>query len=375
MISIQCCHSSLRIRSFVGAMALLLLVGGVAEAQMGPVLNASYYRTINQMYDGDYANALAGFEGEYLGSIKIGTTRWLDSVCFLAMQGGVPLSDGQSSQGCRSLRQRAAALHVLHAVDDQRPVPADSEFVGTGQVSLGYAPAGSKISRLPETLLMQQGQQVTQNSLLKGGPIAAPKLVSVPVQEIVRCVTLSIKRRREIQGPISPHDTLNNQVLEELKKVAAPPNNWSRSWNDAMIGAALYATGNKGQAIALLKNSLLLGGEMDHPLTCYSLLMLGQIAFEDGKYDDAYTWFAQATLSAAEYSDYGVIEEGFRYCYLIHVMQNRKGPLTELQPAAGWAKRMGVRELMPRSWSSRLKISPCYGKQSQPRLSCNKPRG
>lgn len=345
MISIPRRRSSIRVWNIVGALALVLLVGTPAHAQMGPVLNASYYRTINQMYDGDYANALANFEGEYLGSIKIGTTRWLDSVCFLTMQGECHYRMGNLPKAAEAYGN-ALQLYMYYTqwmISVQFPQTVNSAV--PTKFPWGMRPAGSKISRLPETLLMQQGQPVTENSLLKGGPVMQPKLVSVPVQEIVRCVTLSIKRRREIQGPIAPHDTLNNQVLEALKKVAAPPNNWSRSWNEAMIGASLYATGNKGQAIALLKNSLLLGGEMDHPLTCYSLLMLGQIAFEDGKYDDAYTWFAQATLSAAEYNDYGAIEEGFRYCYLIHVMQNRKGVLTELQPATVWAKRVGVREL------------------------------
>ncbi len=345
MISIPRRHSSLRGWSILGTLALVLFLSTPARAQMGPVLSPTYYRTIAQMYDGDYANALAGFENEYLGSIKIGTTRWLDSVCFLSMQGECHLRMGNLAKAAEA-HGNALQLYLYYTqwmLNVQFPPQVQSSQ--PTKFPWGMRAPGSKIARLPETLLMQQGQPVTQNSLLKGGPVMQPKLVSVPVQEIVRCVTLSIKRRRELQGPISPHDSLNNQVLEELKKATAANNNWSRSWTDAMIGASLYATGNKGQAIALLKNSLLLGGELDHPLTCYSLLLLGQIAFEDAKYDDAYTWFAQATLSAAEYSDYGVIEEGFRYCYLIHVIQNRKGVLTELQPATVWAKKAGVREL------------------------------
>ncbi len=344
MISFPRRQSSTRFGRLL-TLALLLLVSASAQAQNGPVLNLSYYRTINQMYSGDYANALAGFENEYRGSIKIGTTRWLDSVCFLTMQGECHLRMGNLPQAAEAYGN-ALQLYMYYTqwmISVQFPPTVNSS--APAKFPWGIRAPGSKISRLPDTLLMQQGQPVTENALLKGGPVMQPKLVSVPVQEIIRCVTLSIKRRREIQGPLSPHDSLNNQVLVELRKVAAPPNNWSRSWNDAMIGASLYATGNKGQAIALLKNSLLLGGEMDHPLTCYSMLLLGQIAFEDGKYNDAYTWFAQATLSAAEYRDYGVIEEGFRYCYLIHAMQNRKGVLTELSPAAAWAKQAGAREL------------------------------
>jgi tetratricopeptide (TPR) repeat protein len=345
MISFPRRHSSPWAGTVLGFLAFLLLSPAFVRAQMGPVLSPSYYRTIAQMYDGDYANALGGFENEYLGSIKIGTSRWLDSVCFLSMQGECHYRMGNLAKAAEA-HGNALQLYLYYTqwmLNVQFPPQVNSSQ--PTKFPWGMRAPGSKISRLPETLLMQQGQPVTQNSLLKGGPISTPKLVSVPVQEIVRCVTLSIKRRREIQGPISPHDSLNNQVLEELKKATAPNNNWSRSWNDAMIGAALYATGNKGQAIALLKNSLLLGGELDHPITCYSLLLLGQIAFEDGKYDDAYTWFAQATLSAAEYSDYGVVEEGFRYCYLIHVIQNRKGVLAELAPATGWAKKVGGREL------------------------------
>ncbi len=64
-----------------------------------------------------------------------------------------------------------------------------------------------------------------------------------------------------------------------------------------------------------------------------------------GEYPAAMQSFEEATYSAADYSDYGVLEEAFRYAALTHLITNRKGFYAPLQSAMQWAKGKDLRQL------------------------------
>ena len=60
---------------------------------------------------------------------------------------------------------------------------------------------------------------------------------------------------------------------------------------EVQLGMALSAANKPLQAISELQRGLLAGGVYDHPLTSLALLELGQIAFDQEKYDVAQTYF------------------------------------------------------------------------------------
>jgi CHAT domain-containing protein len=105
------------------------------------------------------------------------------------------------------------------------------------------------------------------------------------------------------------------------------------------------ASGNLGQAIALLQRSLTVAGEVDHPITGLALLQLGKISLDAGKLEEAGRFFEEATYTAAEHGDLTVLEEAFRYGSIVHAMTRPKNGLAMLEPATVWAARKGGREL------------------------------
>jgi len=334
-----------RIVLLAALLAFLTVSPAPLCAQMGPVLNQSYYDAISLLNDGDYTNALDAFKSELRGGIKVGTVRWLDSVCYYAMIGESYYRLGQYEAAVENYG--AALAQYMQYPNWMGNVNFPPKITTVNHVAYpwGTRTAQTKFGKFPAAMTMSQGKPVTANDLQKGGVITPPKFVAMPVQEIVRCVTVSIKRRSELLGPVAKHDQLLTQTLDALQKNPAPPNSWTQAWHDVQVGAALTATGNKGQAIAVLKRAVAANEEIDHPLTPYALLMLGHHFFEDAKYDEANVYFAQATYSGAEYGDLGVLEEAFRMSFLIHVLTNRKGVFKQLESAAGWAKKVNAREL------------------------------
>ncbi|MDX1965046.1 MAG: hypothetical protein SFX18_18010 [Pirellulales bacterium] len=318
------------------------------HAQMGTVLSPTYYSAVAGLHEGSYQAALNAFNDELRGSIKFGTNRWIDAICYYTMIGESYYRLGNFE---RAVENYGAALALsmqyanwLQSINFPGQINSQNHVV----FPWGTRSPETKMGKFPATILMSQGAPVTEATLQKGGVINPPKQVSVPVQEIVRCTILAIKRRAELLGPVAKHDTLLTQMLDSLQKNPGPPNSWSQAWHDVQVGTALAATGDKGQAIAFLKRGIALNGELDHPLTCYALVGLGHIYLEDNKFDEANVLFAQATCAAAEFGDLTILEEAFRYSYLVHTLRNQKGVFKELEPASAWAKKGGYKEL----WAS-----------------------
>ena len=89
-----------------------------------------------------------------------------------------------------------------------------------------------------------------------------------------------------------------------------------------------YASSNRiPQAISELQKSLIAAGRYDHPLTCVAFLELGRIAFEQTKYEAAVTYFHEATISAAYFDRYDVLEEAFRLAAESYSLSGKKGRL------------------------------------------------
>src|SRR6185503_12014096 len=85
------------------------------------------------------------------------------------------------------------------------------------------------------------------------------------------------------------------------------------------------AAGKPQEAASELTNSLQAGGSYDHPCTGMGLLELGKLAFRQGKFDAAQTYFLESTYAAANFEQFGVMEEAFRYGALTHLISGQKG--------------------------------------------------
>ncbi len=95
----------------------------------------------------------------------------------------------------------------------------------------------------------------------------------------------------------------------------------------------------------MLERALVVGGELDHPLTATALLELGQIALQVGDLPAASRYFEEATYAAATFIDPLILEEAFRWGALTHLLANQPGIYPPLAPATAWAQSHGLAHL------------------------------
>jgi CHAT domain-containing protein len=97
------------------------------------------------------------------------------------------------------------------------------------------------------------------------------------------------------------------------------------------LGLAYAAANQIPQGATELQKSLLAAGQYDHALTGMSLLELGRLALEQGKFEAAITYFHEATISGIHFERYDVVEEAFRLAAEAHLLSRKPGvypPLT-----------------------------------------------
>jgi len=314
-----------------------------AVAQQRSIPSASYFGHFPLLYAGEYREALEGFRSER--GIRTAQSRWIDSICIHTMAGECYYKLGQYGD---ALDNYTAALNLYVAFSNWMVQLRDNAVVAPAtnrpRFPWGQSTRNAKRALVPE-MFIQQGRPITERDLRKGGVIAAPTLHTINAAEIVRCTCLAMMRRAEILGPLSKHDSLTDQVLAAATLRQGIPNHWSQAWLDAQLGFASAAAGNAGQALGLLKQSCLLGGEMDHPVTGLALLQMGKISLEAGKLPEAAFYLEEASYTAAEHGDFTVLEEAFRYGSVVHAMSRPKNVFAALEPAAVWATKKGGREL------------------------------
>lgn len=342
-----------------GAACLVLLAAGilglspVARGQVPtPVRMAPtqrYFNLFGLYYDGEYRDALKEFLAEGRGSIKNGPgNHWIDSICYHTMAAECYYQLGQLD---KALEHYNSALQLFATYSDwmirvQFLPSIRATTAGRIQVvPWGQSQRAARLGQYPETTLIGQGRLNNIDQVRQGGVVQPPLLYSIAVEEVVRCTTLAMRRRRELMGPACPVDPLTGQLITVLSRRPTLPNHWSEAYIDVQLGLAYAAAGKDAQARNVLVRSLAAGGEFDHPLTSTALLELGRLALKAGDYATAETMFAEATYSAVQYNDPGVLDDAFRYGLLTHLVANRGGPYPPLALAIQWARKERLRPL------------------------------
>ena len=308
-----------------------------------------YFGVLGNLYSGDYRDALDGFQSCLRSGVKNGTNFWIDSICYHTMCGECYFQMGQFAP---ALDHYNKALQLFTAFNDWM-IPVHftpginplSQQPATRLVPWGRTQRQSVLGSFSDTVLIRQGR-IDQSAVVQRGGVVQ-QAVEFPInpQEIVRCTCLALRRRRDILGPLAPHDVLAKQVVTVLSKRPVQPNHWSEAWIDVQLGCAFAALANDAQAKPLLEKSIVTGGQFDHPLTSIALVELGRIALAGGDYDLATKYFQEASFSAFYFYDPLVIEDALAGAALAHVSANRPGPLGPLSPAADWARKEDLGQL------------------------------
>jgi tetratricopeptide (TPR) repeat protein len=326
----------------------LSILSASAEAQMTAIPQPTYFAILPTFYSGNYTGALNGFQGSLRGGIQTPAGRWIDSICSYTMLGECYYHMGQLEEALKQYDQ-ALTLFATHSnwmLSAQFPPAITPAGAGArAVVPWGASQRATLVGQFDKSYLVNQGQVNNLGVLQAGGVIQQAMMIPVSVTEIVRCTTLAIRRRHELMGPVCKYDPLTNQLITLLTRRPAPPNNWSQAWIDVELGTAYAAAGNLSAAVATLERSLVVNGEMDHPLTAAALLQLGLLALEAGDYARAGQLFQETTFAATTFSDPGLLEEAMRYGQLVHLITNGQDAYPVLAPGLVWARTHGLNYL------------------------------
>jgi hypothetical protein len=334
------------------AFVLVALLGPASQVQAQGVGNRSlpndtYFAMFGPFYDGDYASCVRGFRDSARGGLISIEGRWVDAICYHTMMGE---SYYQMGDLTNALDQYSSACKLFLAHRDwmlRAEFPNDIEPENNPRVNITWgAPTRAlKIGRFPEKIQVLHGRMDNQEAATKGGVIAPPTLRPVNVIEIARCTAVAIRRRGEIMGPTAEHDPLTQQLVDALSRRPGRPNHWSQCFVEIQYGMALAAANKSVQAISELNRGMLAGGTFDHPMTGLALLELGHLAFQAEKYDVAFTYYLEATYSAAWFDRFDVMEEAFRHAQLTYLVSGQAGIFPSAVNAAAWAKAKRLRTM------------------------------
>ena len=323
-----------------------------------------YYNHVVTIYEGDYSTALAGYKADLDLGRKTADSRYVDSICYYTMIGECFYREGKFAD---ALDNYNAALRLQLAFPDWM---ARVQFPASIQASAGSVttPWGrsnrtAKIWTPPQNMSVAQGELFLNLQANSSKVVAPPQYLQVGVTEIIRCTVLALKRRQEIMGPVCPNDRFSEDLFNAFSRRPGQQNHWSEGWVDAELAMANLNVGQAGQAVALLKRAVTLGGEYDHQLTPMILEELGELSIDAGDYAAASHYLEEASYSAYAFKDMTVIEEAFRYGQQAHLLAGGHGIFPPLAAAIQWASRQSVaRELTA---SLLLSLSEGYALQGE----------
>ncbi len=336
-------HAAISLASLLLTLVLVSLTSPAVAQAPRTAPNPMYFGIKASLHSGDFSNAhLTMMQETNGGALKFVAGRWVDSVCYFAMAGEAAFQAGQHK---KALDAFSSALDVyLQNANWMQTARMDTPPLMPAQPgSIRRTPWGQParrriIGQFPETFMVSLGENNINNVLAKGGGVVVqPMLLPTHCGEIAFCTAWSIKRRRELLGPLSPHDPKHGELLTVLSKRPGQPNHWSEAWISVQLGLAFSAMGKEAQAKTELERGVVAAGKFDHPLTGLALLELGRIAADADDADTALSLYAEASYASAHFLEPLVLEEAFRSGFNVFLRAGKKGMFPPLSAAIAWA--------------------------------------
>jgi tetratricopeptide (TPR) repeat protein len=285
---------------------------------------------------GDYAAAIDLAEREYRGSSKIGATRWIDSIASATVLGECLFEAGRLREAVARYEE-ALALSAAHAnwLLAVRFPPAGLTPMRRPRVATwGRSKRNAAPASIPDTMTIRQQGADAQDVLQRGGVLTAPFDRPIRPQEVIRSLVIATYRIGLLLGELGRDNPAIDQATRGLSRRPAPPNHYSQAWIDIALGTAYWAQGKAQQAQPLLVRGLLVGNQLDHPLTAWGLIVLGRMALDADRAAEAAERFEEATYIAADYGDARALEEAFRGAWMARRAAGDRNVATMLGRAA-----------------------------------------
>jgi hypothetical protein len=343
-------HSSFVIRAFVSAgsaaalaMVLAAVAPRTADGQFRDAIpRAAYYAAISEFYDGQYRDAERAFRRLSRSGVQSVQARWIDSICYHAMLGEVLYHQGRNAEALGQFDQACLLLltypDFLARVEFTEPRPDTNS--ARRAPPWGASERRFVLGDVPQTMQVLMGDLgAAQRAAQQGGTFLQPQFWRVNIAEIVRASALAIRRRNEILGPLGKYDRISKELSTTLsRRGLVPPNHWSQAWVELLEGLAQAGVGSDGEARTHLDRAVIIGGQLDHPLTGPALLEQGRLALAAGDHRAAARLLAEASFSGFYYEDLDVVTESLRLGWINHLAGGAGGVYPPLDAAATWAQ-------------------------------------
>ena len=334
----------------------------VATAQIGSnrLPKRDYYASFREYYEGDYKDAQRQFRSAFRSAFRVGTNRFVDSVCILTMLGECHYQVGDYA-GAMDFYNQSAELYLKFAdqrwqrnIQLPRAIPADTSAVQKARVTWGTPKRQGRIANIPDTLPVLRGQ--SDRVLIGDTLIDTSEIRAVDVTEVMRCVALTIRRRGSILGPSAKYDPLSIRIAAKLKRAGMGDGSYLGSLNGVVYGCVISSFGEKDKAVDLLNRSLQITGGLDHPLTSLGLIELAEIELLKEKSAKATALATEASFTAAYFNQFDRIDEALSIGTQAHLLTQRS-LFPPLRNAAIWAGRENADKMQA---SLSVRIAECF---------------
>ena len=296
--------------------------------------------TLRSFYDGNFNDTLARLNNDLRNADKIsmsnqGTALWLDSICYLTLQGECHFQMARYDEAFLSF---TSALQIYFEQSDWlRFVSVDRDPRQAPRIPLAWGPSvrSGGIGDYNQTRFRLSQDRlslvpVEQNQ----GLTTQTTMTSIHADHIVQCLALTIRRRAEILGSISKYDPETKRLEQILAGRPCLPNHFTSSWVDVLHGLTLSALGDEAAAEILLTRGLLVLGVHDHHLTPVALNELGSLALRNGNALAARTHYLEASYSAYQMGDPVLLGETFRNMANAHRLVQKSQPFPPIMDAS-----------------------------------------
>lgn len=318
----------------------VILQPGLGAVGSGTVPGPGYDAVFALLAEGRIERALEVAADDYGGGIRLGATRWVDSIPSAMAVGECHWELGQLREAVRAYDE-ALLLSAAHAdwlLGVRFPPAGPGLFRAADRAPWGPGTRNLPPSRLPDTMTLRRGGGDVGRVLKQGGVLTAPADYPVRPLEIVRGLLVSLYRRGDILGGVTVDTEPLEQAVRGLARRLAPPNHYSHAWIDLMLGAAYWAQGRPDQATPLLERGLTMPGPMDHALTGWGLVLLGRIKLSAGDAVAAAKLFDEASIAAFPHADIRCLEEALRWSLAAHLAAGERRVPQVIEAASAWAR-------------------------------------
>ncbi|WP_443217271.1 hypothetical protein [Rhodopirellula sp. P2] len=228
----------------------------------------NYYTGLKIYRDGDMKNAVNAFESALRSSRTDVNGKWIDAIPVHAMLaecywhlGHLPLCRTHLDAGMQiTVRNRG----WLGAIDWTSLNQGNA--IRAGATNLWPEANAVRLAPIPDGLMLQSGEVITEQRLQQGGRIESQNLKRVDAVEIMRSIALMMYRRRVVMGELSAQEPLASELMESTKYPAGLNSPGGRSLIGAMRGVGQIAVGEDSTVVDRVGKYATLGGSV-HPLT------------------------------------------------------------------------------------------------------------